>query len=113
MTRQYDLPGMLRNATLFVFGTTHGQDQLDQIKLHKLYILPKPAAELQDIDAENAPKKHWLFIEMRPDNASSYSQIFEVENYEGFMSIDDLKARGYQSQFRHGKDGYYVWKVKF
>ncbi|MCR5380090.1 MAG: restriction endonuclease-like protein [Lentisphaeria bacterium] len=110
MTQHYDLPGMLRDVT--VFGTTHGQDQLEQITLHKLYILPKRAAELQDIDDENVKQKRWLFIEMRPDNASSYSQIFEVENYEGFMFPDDLKARGYQSQFRHGQFGYYVWKVK-
>lgn len=110
MTRQFDLPGELKDYT--VFGTTHGQDQLDQItKLH-LYILPVKAAEQQDINAENAATKKWLFIEMRPDNASSYSKIFEVEEYLGHKTINHLQELGYQSQFRHGADGYFVWKVK-
>ena len=97
---------------LTVFGTTHGQDQLDQIEHHHLYILPVKVAEQQDINIDNAKDKKWLFIEMRPDNASSYSKIFEVFDFEGFKTIEDLQVIGYQSAFRHGADGYYVWRVK-
>ena len=112
MTWQLDLPGSLQGSTVFVFGTTHGQDQLDQIEQHHLYILPLRAAEQQDITPENAEHKKWLFIEMRPDNASSYSTIFEVARYEGFKTISDLQGIGYQSDFRHGADGYFVWRIK-
>jgi len=110
MTKQLDLPGTMRALT--VFGTTHGQDQLDQIEHHRLYVLPVKVAEQQDINIYNAKDKKWLFIEMRPDNASSYSKIFEVLDFEGFLTIADLQAIGYNSAFRHGADGYYVWRVK-